>query len=74
MQSTKLIQGFYKRGFTFAHLLMYKQVLQEILKLHEADPENFFDSLVTKGETWVPHFDPESKTESCQWKYQAHQL
>ena len=37
--------------------IMPKQVLQEILRLYEADRKVFGDRLVTIDETWVPPFD-----------------
>ena len=36
---------------------------------YEDDPGNFIKRIVTKDETWVHHFDPESKIQSIQWKH-----
>lgn len=33
----------------------------------DADPENFCSRLVTGDETWVHHYDPETKAQSMQW-------
>ena len=33
------------------------------------DPEEFLDQVVTQDETWVHHFDPESKKQSMEWKH-----
>lgn len=41
----------------------------ECLALFEADPENFLERFVTMDETWVHHYQPESKQQSKQWKH-----
>ena len=33
------------------------------------DPGDFIERVVTQDETWVHHFDPESKMQSKQWKH-----
>ena len=33
------------------------------------DPRNFIEPVVTPDETWVHHFDPESKMQSKLWKH-----
>ena len=40
-----------------------------LLFRYEDDPEEFLDRVVTQDETWVDHFDPESKKQSMQWKH-----
>ena len=40
-----------------------------LLPRYEDDPGNFIDRIVTQDETWVHHFDPESKMQSMQWKH-----
>ena len=39
-----------------------------LLSRYEDDPGNFFKRDVTQDETWVHHFDTESKMQSKQWK------
>jgi len=34
-----------------------------------AEPKTFLNSIVTQDETWVHHFDPESKRQSMMWKH-----
>lgn len=46
-----------------------KETSLEILNLFNEDSEDFLNRLVTQDETWVPHFDPETKAESRQWKH-----
>ena len=38
------------------------------LALFERDPEDFLQRFVTMDETWVHHYQPESKEQSKQWK------
>ena len=40
-----------------------------LLSRYEDGPSNFIDRVVTQDETWVHHFDPESKMQSMQWKH-----
>ena len=39
------------------------------LSRYEDDPGDFIDRVVTQDETWVHHFDPESKMQSMRWKH-----
>ena len=39
------------------------------LSRYEDDPGDFINRVVTKDETWVHHFDPESKKQSMRWKH-----
>ena len=63
--STRLVP----RLLTLKQNIMRKHISQEILRLYEADPKDFFDPFVSQDETWIPHFGPECKSESCQWKH-----
>ena len=40
---------------------------KELIELESKDTR-FFDRIVTMGETWAHHFDPEMKSPSIQWK------
>ena len=40
-----------------------------LLSRYEDDPGDFIEQVVTEYETWVYHFDPESKMQSKQWKH-----
>lgn len=42
---------------------------RELLDIYNADPDNFHARLVTGDETWIHHWDPETKQESMQWKH-----
>ena len=41
---------------------------QEILEVYSTNPEDFHTRLVTGDETWLHHWDPDTKKESMQWK------
>lgn len=41
----------------------------QLLDMCSADEDDFFERLVTMDETWVYHFDPETKEMSKQWKH-----
>ena len=45
------------------------QLSSQLLELYRRDPEDFHLRLVTGDETWVHHWDPESKIASMQWKH-----
>lgn len=42
---------------------------RELLELCHDNPDDFFSTLVTQDETWVHHYDPETKQQSKQWKH-----
>jgi histone-lysine N-methyltransferase SETMAR len=42
---------------------------KELLALYESDANDFCARIVTGDETWIHHWDPESKQESMQWKH-----
>lgn len=44
------------------------QIAKRNLDQMESNPENFFDRIVTQDETWVHHFDPETKQSSMKWR------
>uniref|UniRef100_H2ZVK2 Mos1 transposase HTH domain-containing protein n=1 Tax=Latimeria chalumnae TaxID=7897 RepID=H2ZVK2_LATCH len=43
----------------------------ELLEIFYTDQANFLACVVTGDETWIHHWDPETKQESMQWKHQA---
>ena len=45
---------------------------QELLEVYNANPEDFHTRLETGDETWLHHWDPDTKKESMQWKHLAH--
>lgn len=41
----------------------------ELLALYDADPDNVLSRIITGDETWLHHWDPDTKQESMQWKH-----
>ena len=41
----------------------------QLLREFQENPEDFMDRIVTQDETWVHHYDPETKRQSMQWKH-----
>ena len=41
---------------------------QELLEVYNANPEDFLTRLVTGDETWLHHWESDTKKESMQWK------
>ena len=41
---------------------------QELLEVYNANPEDFHTRLVTGDETWLHHWDPDTRKESMLWK------
>ena len=37
----------------------------------EEDLSNFLDRIITIGETWIHHYDPETKEQSKKWKHRG---
>ena len=42
---------------------------QELLEVYNANSEDFHTRFVTGNETWLHHWDPDTKKESMQWKH-----
>ena len=42
---------------------------QELLEVYNANPKDVHTRLVTGDETWLHHWDPDTKKESMQWKH-----
>lgn len=45
------------------------QCSKHLLELYTADRDKFLSRVITGDETWIHHYDPESKSESMQWKH-----
>ena len=43
-----------------------------LVTLFNENPDNFISRFVTLGDTWLPHFDPESKAQSVAWKHATY--
>jgi len=42
---------------------------KQILEFCQRDPNDFPSRLVTMDETWLYHYDPETKQQSMEWRY-----
>jgi histone-lysine N-methyltransferase SETMAR len=57
------------RMLTPVQKLSRTEVSRELLDLYTRDPNDFIARMVTGDETWIHHWDPETKQESMQWKH-----
>lgn len=48
-----------------------KLISEDLLQRLQSNPEAFLARVVTQDETWVHHFDPETKEQSKQWKHKS---
>ena len=42
---------------------------EQILEFFPCDPNDFLSRLVTINETWLYHYDPETKQQSMEWRH-----
>ena len=63
---SKLSQRWVPQMLTAAQKLKRLDILRDPF---QADIANFLERFVTQDETWVHNFDPESKSQSKQWKH-----
>lgn len=63
---SKLSSRWVPRLLTPAQKQKRVESCQGLLQLWRADPEDFHNQIVTGDETWVHHYDPESKQQSMQ--------
>ena len=51
------------------HKLARQTICQGHLDRHACEGDAFFHRIVTGDESWVYHYEPESKRQSLQWKH-----
>ena len=66
---TKVLARWVPRMLTDDQKRSWLDISGYLLSHYEDDPGDFIDRVVTQDETWVHHFDPESKLQSMQWKH-----
>jgi histone-lysine N-methyltransferase SETMAR len=66
---SKVCARWVPRFLTPIHRSDRVDISRENLDRIRADTNNFYSRCVTGDETWLYHFDPESKQESMQWKH-----
>ena len=64
---TKKCARWVPRLLTPAHKAAKVKMAEDFLAKLEADPTGFKKKVVTMDESWVSHFQPESKEQSKQW-------
>jgi len=47
------------------------QSSEQLLELFRCDPNDFLSRLVTMDETWLYHYNPETKQQSVEWRHSA---
>lgn len=57
------------RSLTVDHKSQRKDIASDLLQRFEADGEAFLSQIVTGDETWVHHFEPETKRQSMEWRH-----
>lgn len=65
----KLSARWVPRMLTAAQKQMRVETSEVLLEQFKQNPENFLHRIVTQDETWVHHFDPETKLQSKMWKH-----
>jgi len=45
------------------------QSSEQLLEFFQRDPNDFLSRLVTMDETWLYHYDPETKQQSMEWRH-----
>ena len=51
------------------HKCAWQMICQEHLDHHAHEGDDFLHRTVTRDESWVYHYDPESERQSMQWKH-----
>lgn len=67
MNLSKVCARWVPRMLTNSQMNARVTACKEIVAMISADQDDFYARLVTGDETWIHHFDPESKQESMQW-------
>ena len=51
------------------HKCAWQMICQEHLDHHACEGDTFLPQIVTGNESWMYHYEPESKRQSMQWKH-----
>ena len=65
----KLCARWVPRMLTLDQKYRRMEVCKQLLDEYSANPDEFLSHLVTQDETWVHHFEPETKRQSLQWRH-----
>jgi hypothetical protein len=59
------------RSLTEEHKEQRKIICSELLARYEAEGDDFLSTIITGNETWIHHFEPETKSQSMEWHHTA---
>lgn len=65
----KICARWVPRELTAEHKRKRVEICQRLLDRYNNEGEEFLNRIVTGDETWVHHYDPESKRQSMEWKH-----
>jgi len=71
LQYKKTCARWVPRQLTDAHKETRLQISQQLKIRYSTEGEGFFKRIVTCDETWIHHYEPESKRQSIEWKHTA---
>jgi histone-lysine N-methyltransferase SETMAR len=66
---SKVCARWVPRSLTEEHKEQRKIICSELLARYEAEGDNFLSIIVTGDETWIHHFEPETKRQSMEWHH-----
>jgi histone-lysine N-methyltransferase SETMAR len=66
---SKVCSKLVPRSLTTDHRIQRKTISSELLEHFNAEGEDFLSRIVTGDETWVHHFEPETKRQSMEWHH-----
>lgn len=69
LQYKKTCARWVPRQLTDAHKETRLQICRQLKARALTEKESFFERIVTCDETWIHHFEPESKRQSLEWKH-----
>lgn len=69
LEYSKVCSRWVPRCLTVDHKSQRKNICSDLLQKFEAEGEAFLSRIVTGDETWVHHFEPETKRQSMEWRH-----
>jgi histone-lysine N-methyltransferase SETMAR len=64
---SKMCARWVPRSLTEEHKEQRKIICLELLACYEAEDDDFLSTIVMGNETWIDHFEPETKFQSMEW-------
>jgi transposase len=68
---SKVCARWVSRSLTEEHKEQRKIICSELLARYEAEGDDFLSTIVTDDETWIHHFEPETKMQSMEWHHKT---